>query len=320
MEPLTALSPEALSFFKRFGYLILRGAVDRQLCARAVDLMWETAPASIQRDDPATWKPIAADEASDDTLLVKQGTRWQMRTAGTQADLIALAYGPQLVSWAEQLLGEGTLRAPRVGGTPMGSWGAAWPGGPVDPQMGEGVRGIYATLPSAPGGGGEDHMHTDGHPFHLGLVCLLADNPPDGGAFKVWPGSHARFYPLFQTQYDQPRIPYYPHLPSYKGIAYPPAYLAEVARVEADTPPVDCHGQAGDVVLWHHRLGHMAGLNTASPPTIRQALLYDFCKSDLDSTRSDPPQADMWRDWSAELRAADAPICEAFAREQRLPV
>ena len=76
----------------------------------------------------------------------------------------------------------------------------------------------------------------------------------------------------------------------------------------------------GDVIFWHHRLGHMAGYNYASQPTIRQAVLYDFCKTDLDSCRVDPPQANMWRDWSDEVNQADVSISRQFAAEQRLPL
>ncbi len=322
-ENLIRITEAELRFFRLYGYLIKHRAVPVALCKAALDRMWESAPASISRDDPSTWKPIAADDASDDTLLVKQGTRWQLRAASTEAALIDVAYNAQLVMWAEQLLGVGTLRPPKVGGKPMGSWGPAWPGGPVDPQLGEGVRGIYATLPvdrlaTANSAALEDRLHTDGHPFHLGLVVLLEDNLPDGGGFKVWPGSHRRFYPLFPLQYDQPRVPYYPHLPTMKGPHHSPAYLAEVQKVEADTPPVDCHGAAGDIILWHHRLGHMAGHNTQAIPTIRQALLYDFCKVDLDKTRADPPQADMWRDWGPELRAATAAITPDLLQAQRI--
>ena len=322
-ESLTRLSEAELCFFKAYGYLIKRGAVPLALCNAALDRMWESAPASIRRNDPSTWKPIAAPESSADALLVKQGTRWQLRAASTEAALIDVAYNAQLVTWAEQLLGAGTLRAPTVGGKPMGSWGPAWPGGPVDPQLGEGVRGIYATLPVDPASTAsstalEDHLHTDGHPFHLGLVVLLEENLPNGGGFKVWPSSHRRFYPLFPLQYDQPRVPFYPHLPTMKGPVHSPAYLAEVQRVEADTRPVDCYGEAGDIILWHHRMGHMAGHNTQATPTIRQALLYDFCKVDLDQTRADPPQPDMWRDWGPELRAADAPITPQLLHAQRI--
>jgi hypothetical protein len=317
----TPLAAHEISFFKRHGYLIKRRAIDRARCDRALDRMWESAPASIRRDDPETWRPVPASEASDDPLLTLGGSRWQLRAAGTEAALVDIVWNAPLKGWAEQLLGAGSLRPPRVGGQPMGSWGAAWPGGPVDPQLGEGVRGIYATLPEREAlAGAGDHLHTDGHPFHLGVVCLLSDCPADSGAFRVWPDSHRRFYPLFQLQYDQARAPYYPHLPSLKGILYPPAYLEEVGKVEADTPSVDCHGAAGDVVFWHHRLGHMAGRNLSDPPHIRQALLYDFCKTDLDQTRLDPPQADMWRDWSEEVRTTDADIPPQFAAEQMLPL
>ena len=85
----------------------------------------------------------------------------------------------------------------------------------------------------------------------------------------------------------------------------------------ADTPPVDCFGKAGDVVLWHHRLAHMAGHNYSGQ--IRQAVLFDFTKSDLDQCRLDPPQDDMWRDWSEALRTLDAGYTRAFATDQRLP-
>ncbi|HEY5645881.1 MAG TPA: phytanoyl-CoA dioxygenase family protein [Pseudomonadales bacterium] len=315
------LTAEELSFFKHYGYLLKRRALDTALCAEVLDRMWDSAPPSLKRNDPTTWHAVPPEEESDDPLRTVQGTRWQLREASCEQAVIDLAFCPQLVAWAEQLLGRGMLRQPTVGGQPMGSWGPAWPGGPVDPQLGEGVRGIYATLPSeraAPRP--PNRLHTDGHPFHLGVVCLLDDCPPDGGALRIWPASHRRFYPLFPMQYDQARIPFYPHMPSHKGLIHPPEYLAEVGRVEADTESVDCWGRRGDVVLWHHRLGHMAGVNIADPPAIRQALLFDFCGSDLDRQRLDPPQPDMWRDWSEELRSADAPVTAQLAAEQRLPL
>ena len=44
----------------------------------------------------------------------------------------------------------------------------------------------------------------------------------------------------------------------------------------------------------------------ASPNTsrqLRQAVLYDFVKKDLEETQQEPPQEEMWRDWSEEMRA-----------------
>jgi hypothetical protein len=320
-EPrLDPLSNEELCFFKTYGYLIKRRVLDETDCADAIDRMWQTAPASIKRDNPSTWGPVPLAERSDDPLLVKQHAKWQHRAEGTAPWMLKLAFHPQVVFWAEQLLGKDSLRQPVPDGKPMGSWGLAWPGGPVDPQLTEGVRGIYATLPDLQAPIKADQLHTDGHPFHLGVVGLLQDCPADGGAFKIWPGSHRRFYPLFPMQYDQARVPFYPHLPSHKGIVHPPAYLQAVDEVEAGTAPVDCYGRAGDIVFWHHRMGHMAGINRAQPPTIRQALLFDFSKTELDTMRLDPPQENMWRDWSEELQQADIPITKQLAAEQRRPV
>ena len=181
-EEMNLLTHDELSFFKEYGYLLKRKAVNLDLCNKVLDRMWETAPPSVKRDDPATWQAVPNNEESKDPLLFIQGTRWQYRGASTEKDLIELIFCEQLVTWAEQILGKGTLRQPTIGGKPMGSWGPAWPNGPVDPQLGEGVRGIYATLPSdrtrAPT---PDRLHSDGHPFHLGVVCLLDDAPPNGG-------------------------------------------------------------------------------------------------------------------------------------------
>ena len=45
------------------------------------------------------------------------------------------------------------------------------------------------------------------------------------------------------------------------------------------------------------------GLRAASGQ-IRQAVLYDYVKSDLEETQNEGPQPDMWRDWSQALRDA----------------
>ncbi len=39
----------------------------------------------------------------------------------------------------------------------------------------------------------------------------------------------------------------------------------------------------------------MAGRNYSRH--LRQAVLYDFTRSDLDVVQEEPPQANMWRDW-----------------------
>ena len=159
-----------------------------------------------------------------------------------------LATEPGVWAMAEQMLGEGQL---------------------VQPER---IRGIYCTLPYG------DHppqtlgCHTDGHPFHLGVVGYIDDVPPGGGSFMVWPESHRAFYPTFTSQY----------LRDNDEAAYEKVRLT----IFNERPPVDTHGQAGDIVFWHHRLGHMASPNTSRQ--LRQAVLYDYVKKDIEETQQEP--------------------------------
>jgi phytanoyl-CoA dioxygenase PhyH len=317
---LKVLTQEQIGFFKTNGYLLIPAAMDSHLCAQVQDEMWASMPAgvSVEKDNPASQTgPFAEGEYSDDARHTRAGYRWLNRNLGVSERVIALIYSDAICAMAEQLLG-GPLRQPVAGGSPMGSKGPAWPGGPVDPALAnEGARGVYCTLPYGHKPREPDACHTDGHPFQLGVVGSLDNVPPDGGAFKVWPGSHKRLYPTFQLRYDQPRIPYYDHLPSFKGIVHTPEYLAAIEDLNQHVTPVECYGHAGDIVFWHHRLAHMAGHNYSS--VIRQAVLADFWKLELDHYRTLPPHEDMWQDWSAAVRNNDGRYTKAFAVEQRLP-
>lgn len=203
---------------------------------------------------------------------------------------------------AQQLLG-GRLRQAVIDGQPMSGHGSAWPGGPTDPALGnDGARGVCCTLPYGNKGREADGVHTDGHPFQLGVVGLIDDCPEDGGAFKVWPGSHQRLFPTFALRCDQSRVLFYPHLPEFKGVTHSEAYLAELQHVIEDTEPFECHGTAGDIVFWHHRLAHAAGQNYSDQ--IRQAVLADFWTQDMGQLRTKPVSADMWEDWSEAVQRA----------------
>ena len=147
-------------------------------------------------------------------------------------------------------------------------------------QSAERLRGIYCMLPEGDLPERPYHFHIDQHPFHLGVVAYIDTVVPNGGGFTVWPGTHRLFYPLFETQHT-----------------FTPKPEAQATIKTADQqPPVDCYGEAGDVVFWHHRLGHSAGHNRAH--TIRQAVLYDFKHKDLGQLQELPPHADMWTDWA----------------------
>ena len=315
------LNQEQIAFFKVNGYLLVPGAMAPELCAEVRDLMWQALPehVQLQREDQATHEgPFADADTDDSSLHLRQGYRWLNRTLGVNKKVIDLVYSESICAMAAQLIG-GTLRQAVVDGTPMGAAGPAWPGGPTDPAAGtEGARGVYCTLPYGDRAREADACHTDGHPFQLGVVGLIDDCPEDGGAFKVWPRSHTRLYPTFKLRYDQPRIPFYDHLPSFKGIVHTDAYLAEIQALNQDTPAVECYGRAGDIVFWHHRLAHMAGHNYSS--TIRQAVLADFWNEALDTNRTADPQGDMWRDWSPEVQNAGDHYSAEFGAAQRLTV
>ena len=256
------LSLDQLVFFKTHGYLILRQILDPALLARARARLWDAAPAAMRRDAPASWIGPIPKEAEDDSREnYQKGFRWQYRGIGDEPWMVELLPKNQTL-WgaAEQMLGAGRLVGPG------------------------GVRGIYCTLPYGDHPTSPDHCHVDAHPFHLGAGAYIDDVDPGGGGFRVWSGSHRRFYYDFQTAYQrEPNDRYAP----------------DKAQIGA-MPSVDCHGRAGDVVLWHHRIGHMASHNTSR--RIRQAVLYDFRKDDWEMTQNEPPAPDMWKDWSQEMR------------------
>ena len=204
------LTTEQLRFFKREGYLILRGVMDPELMARARERLWDDPPASLKREDPATWVgSLPEADRSDDSANMKREYRWQYRRIGGEGWIVRMLAADRVIfGVAEQILGAGRVQIPH------------------------GIRGIYCTLPYGDRPRPENGCHCDAHPFHLGVVGYIDDVEPDGGAFCVWPGSHREFYRTFTTGY----------MPDKTG-EYEP--LRERLNRQ---PPVDCHGSAGPVL------------------------------------------------------------------------
>ena len=257
------LTTEEIRFFKSQGYLVKRGLLDPELTARARDRLWDDSPPSLRRDNPDTWiGPIKEEEVSEESENYKKGFRWQYRAPGREQWMVQLLpKNADVWEMAEQLLGRGLLKEP------------------------SGIRGIYCTLPYGDEPARPNGCHVDGHPFHLGLVGYIDNVPEGGGSFSVWPGSHLGFYPTFITRYKREAT-----------AQYEP--LREHFNTQA---PVDCWGSAGDILFWHHRIGHMAGHNRSRQ--IRQAVLYDFVKKEIEETQDAPPLEDMWLDWSEEVQS-----------------
>lgn len=250
------LSQDDIRFFAENGYLIMRGVLDPDLMGQARESLWTNGLTELDRDDPSTWVgPF--EEMTDDDNNVRRGFTWKYRAQGKDKFMLRLLpKDPSVWAMAEQLLGKGTIQEP------------------------ERARGIYCMMPEGERPAWPYSCHVDRHPFHLGLVGYIDDVDIDGGGFNVWPGSHKSFYNAFDSQYE------------YK----PTGQLDAVTdRVLAADNRVDCYGKAGDIIFWHHRIGHSAGHNRTA--RIRQAVLFDFKRKDLSAKLEMPPQANMWTDW-----------------------
>lgn len=248
---------DELRFFQRNGFVIKRKVSNPDLIKKAIEVFWDRAPSQLSRYDPSSWiGPFREEFNLDDGTDRIDGYRWNLRTVGEDDWMLnLLSRDGNLIGLAEQLLGKGNLVPP------------------------SGARGIYTTLPQDDNVEIENHLHVDQHIFHLGTVSYLDKVVAGGGGFRVWPTSHLWFCNTFQSQY--------------KG-NHANRYMETKAFFETQ-PSLECTGDAGDVVFWHHRLAHMAGHNTSR--NLRLAILYDFKITGFDYTLEVPPQPTEWRDW-----------------------
>ena len=276
MKPLTR---DEIRFFKREGYLVKRGVLDPELMARARESKWEGAPKRMRRDDPTTWfGPFRPDEEhGEEAENCRIGFTWKYREPAREPWIVAmLATNPLIFGWAEQLLGRGEVETP------------------------ERIRGIYCRLPMGDQPPQPTVCHCDVTPDRLhstpleqllapglGVVGLIADLPPSGGAFTVWPGTHRVIHDL---------------LLSTEGLARNDAYKKRIIEFNADRR-VEGYGAAGDILFWHRLLAHTAGWNRSPRIQLRESVLSDYKKRDGVPPEPGESLADMWQGWSHEVRS-----------------
>ena len=117
------LNKEQISFFKANGYLLLPGVMDRDLCARVRQAMWQSLPANsgMCQDRRSTHVgPFSEALQSADSLHTRMGYRWLNRHLGVTEDVVNLIYSDVICVMAQQLLG-GQLRQVITDGEPMGT-------------------------------------------------------------------------------------------------------------------------------------------------------------------------------------------------------
>ncbi|MDE0047370.1 MAG: phytanoyl-CoA dioxygenase family protein [bacterium] len=290
------LNGREAAFFKARGYIVKRGLIDGlETFRRIVDQIWRNVPRGLlRRDDPDTWTDAPdAEWTEEDALRVGllAGGNWKMRSRegiGTEDFLVeAIANHPAMRTLAEAFIG-----------------------GPV--KRVERVRGIYCVFPAAPGAAAQYRPHADNAAAHLSAMVIADTLPPDTGGFTVWPGSHRRLHMHWDTVHGG--VISQDKRESYR--------LARDA-ILADTAPVEFTGVAGDVVFWHPRLLHSAGINRSADggvPRVRVIVPCDYERADrshfddmefgpgaryqwwIDTRnfREDvaPSEDNMWRDWA----------------------
>ena len=293
-EPL--LNNREAAFFRTRGYIVKRGLIDDpETFRRIVDQIWLNVPRGLlRRDDPDTWTDAPdAEWTEEDALRVGllAGGNWKMRSRegiGTEDFLV------------EAIANHSAMRAVAE----------AFIGGPV--KRAERVRGIYCVFPATPGVAGRYRPHADNAAAHLSAMVIADTTPPGTGGFTVWPGSHRRLHIHWDTVHGGAISP--ERSESYRLVR---------DAILRDTAPVEFTGVAGDVVFWHPRLLHSAGINRSADgdaPRVRVIVPCDYERADrshfddmefgpgaryqwwIDTRnfREDvaPTEDNMWRDWA----------------------
>ncbi len=228
VERHAAGSPESVAFLDQEGYVVVASALSAEQCTHAVELTWdflEQLGTGIDRTDPTTWCDDRWPVNVHGGIIPSQGighseAQWFIRSVPAVKQAFAAVWDDEdlLVSFDGMALWRPTSVDP--------GWrtnrGASW-------------------------------LHIDQHPIgrpgrHCvqGLVSLLPMSPATGGNVVI-PGSHRRFS------------------------AIPEDYAERLARIDssidhfrfpaddpllADTPPIMCHLEVGDLLLWDSRTIH----------------------------------------------------------------
>ena len=297
------LTPAEIARFKRDGFLIKRNVLDPELCAAARDALWAAndVPHAIQRGNPSSWiGPWKFQDEARTGDNIRKHYRWHCNADGLGGSpLFVDLVGGATHRFAQQLLGAEETTAPGGSG------------------------GVYATLPRGKVGQRRPYIS---HPLQahcdsslegrgrLGVVGYIDDVPPGGGAFGLWAGSHERVFRLYRDQRKGgPPPPGRDDLRGVQAGSYTPELYAELDRILADTPVTDTWAHAGDVVIYHAKLMHVPMFNHGS--VIRQAVITGFGKTEEslpdEELFAHVDEADLWRDWSPEVRAIPADLWEA---------
>ena len=273
------LEPSDIEFFKSYGYLIKRGvlATETDAISQANELFWDSVPKqALRRDDPQSWLDDPAshwEEADHARVGSLVGTNWKMRSRGirgigTESCLVAgLANHPKMLKLASAFLAA-----------------------PVRPV--HRARGIYGVFPMRDEAHDRLFPHGDYMASQLSAMVLLGDVGPNCGGFTLWPGSHHRMHLCWDRVSGSV-------ITGERAETYP----AMRDQLLKDTEPVEFTGRAGDVIFWHPRVIHSAGVNRSgdsAEPMVRLIAPIDYQRAGetyLDDLEFGPgPKYQWWVD------------------------
>lgn len=254
------LTQADIAHFKERGFIVKRGLIDdASVFSQIDDHLWDNVPRSVlRRDDSKTWLAAWNGNGENGSFWRDEDVprvgrcahgNWKMRSPGasgigTEPFLVqGIANHPHMVAIASAFLGGAIKQARRV-------------------------RGIYAIFPKPPSAPGRLGPHADYMAAQISAMALASDIRPGGGGFTLWPGSHRLLHPHWDTVHGGKMSPE-------RGEGF---RLARDA-VLRDIPPLEFTGQAGDVVFWHPRMLHSAGVNDSAAgesPTVRLVVPCDY--------------------------------------------
>lgn len=280
----SGLTGREITDFKRDGYLVKRGLIkDTDPLERIVSYTWNRVPRGIiKRDLPATWlsKPHQKWTETDAKQVgnLHRGN-WKMRSPnglGTEPFILSsTANHPAVRKVVRHLIGD-----------------------PVKPA--DRVRGVYVVLPKPIDVEGSLGPHVDHAAAQVSAMVILDETPRRCGGFTIWPGSHTLLHEYWDTCYS-----------AYISDQHKDEFQRVFREILSSVPPLEFCGEAGDVVFWHSRLIHSAGVNYSaetSRPRIRFVVPCDFQHSGLDYFDDDDlgpgPSAQWWvctRHWREDI-------------------
>lgn len=268
------LTPAEVHAFKRDGFLVKRELIKNTTALdRIISYMWDNVPRQIiKRDKPDTWlaKPHKEWTETDAKRVgnLHRGN-WKMRSPqglGTESFILDhTANHPAVRNVAKDLIGDPVALADRV-------------------------RGVYAVLPKPVDVEGGLGPHVDHAAAQVSAMVILNEVPKRCGGFTIWPGSHRLLHDYWDTCYS-----------AYISERHEETFQKVFREILRSVPPLEFCGGPGDVVFWHSRLIHSAGINYSaetSTPRVRLVVPCDFQHSGLsyydDDGLGPGPKAQWW--------------------------